>query len=559
MSTKDDIKAQLLLLKLDTRGNKSELKARLRKHLKKNPESISILKAAKLGSNGLDIDEDEDKDADEDKGKAVAKEDSKGEPNGKHPQVKTEKKQAQAKNDSGKDERMDDPSKKVLHRNSWYDYYLCFDVEATCEDGYSFEFPNEVIEFPVVLLDGSTFEIETVDAAPTFTEVLKLFEDFLRKHKIILEDSGNQSSNKLPKNDNNNKGKSKKNRSSKRNHSHFNSRDPNHHPQPSAAQNDFSYGATFRFVTDGPFDIRDFIGKQCIISEISRPSYFAQSYIDVRTLFRDYFELIQWQNLGGMLDFLGESFTGRQHSGICDARMVGLIAKRLALGFSKEEDDPVFSDANKRLVAPQWNDAKVRRMKGGCVLKANRNIEQTFVKMMSFKRLEMLESGQGASEDVNAEASTVINNDNIETATEARAEAKAEVISEAGAAEADSTVKTETSTEINTKAGDETSGDADIVPKTKVLNDSANSPLTTTTTTASSRSRKKKRSKAKTSISDAVTSPLPQVETSPETLPSPSSSPLSSPISPESQSSVTEPFATFATDSKFSALMNEAD
>ncbi|KAG0013315.1 3'-5' exoribonuclease 1 [Entomortierella chlamydospora] len=467
MSTKDDIKAQLLLLKLDTRGNKSELKARLRKHLKKNPESVSILKAAKVGSNGLDADEGEDKDEDEDKGKAIAKEDSKGEPNEKHTQVKTGKKQAQAKNDSGKDEWMEDSSKKVLHRNSRYDYYLCFDVEATCEEGYSFEFPNEVIEFPVVLLDGSTFEIETVDAAPTFTEVLKLFEDFLRKHKIILEDSGSQSSNILSKNDNN-KGKSKKNRSSKRNHSHFNSRDPNHHPQPSAAQNDFSYGATFRFVTDGPFDIRDFIGKQCLISEISRPSYFAQSYIDVRTLFRDYFELIQWQNLGGMLDFLGESFTGRQHSGICDARMVGLIAKRLALGFSKEEDDPVFGDANKRLVAPQWDDAKMRRMKGGCVLKANRTIEQTFVKMMSFKRLEMLESGQDASEDVNAEASTTINNDNTETATEAGAETKTEVISEAGAAETGAAVKTETSTEINAKADDETNGDADITPKLEI-------------------------------------------------------------------------------------------
>ena len=50
-------------------------------------------------------------------------------------------------------------SRHALHKNSRYDYYLCFDVEATCEEGFSFEFPNEVIEFPVVLLDGTTLEV----------------------------------------------------------------------------------------------------------------------------------------------------------------------------------------------------------------------------------------------------------------------------------------------------------------------------------------------------------------------------------------------------------------
>lgn len=40
-----------------------------------------------------------------------------------------------------------------------FDYYLFFDVEATCEEGGGFTFPNEIIEFPVVLVDGKTFEI----------------------------------------------------------------------------------------------------------------------------------------------------------------------------------------------------------------------------------------------------------------------------------------------------------------------------------------------------------------------------------------------------------------
>jgi 3'-5' exoribonuclease 1 len=36
---------------------------------------------------------------------------------------------------------------------------LFFDVEATCEEGGGFAFPNEIIEFPVILVDGETFEI----------------------------------------------------------------------------------------------------------------------------------------------------------------------------------------------------------------------------------------------------------------------------------------------------------------------------------------------------------------------------------------------------------------
>ncbi|KAG0174971.1 3'-5' exoribonuclease 1 [Apophysomyces sp. BC1034] len=54
-----------------------------------------------------------------------------------------------------------EPSKDV-HFNTKtqpFDYYLFFDVEATCEENGGFDFPNEIIEFPVVLVSGETFEI----------------------------------------------------------------------------------------------------------------------------------------------------------------------------------------------------------------------------------------------------------------------------------------------------------------------------------------------------------------------------------------------------------------
>ena len=40
-----------------------------------------------------------------------------------------------------------------------FDYYLVFDVEATCVSDKTFEFDNEIIEFPVVMLNSRTLEI----------------------------------------------------------------------------------------------------------------------------------------------------------------------------------------------------------------------------------------------------------------------------------------------------------------------------------------------------------------------------------------------------------------
>ena len=40
-------------------------------------------------------------------------------------------------------------------RTQPHDYYLVIDFEATCEEGRAFDYPNEIIEFPAILLDGS--------------------------------------------------------------------------------------------------------------------------------------------------------------------------------------------------------------------------------------------------------------------------------------------------------------------------------------------------------------------------------------------------------------------
>ena len=46
-----------------------------------------------------------------------------------------------------------------------YDYYLICDVEATCQEGSTFDYENEIIEFPVILVDGSSMtEIDVFHA-----------------------------------------------------------------------------------------------------------------------------------------------------------------------------------------------------------------------------------------------------------------------------------------------------------------------------------------------------------------------------------------------------------
>lgn len=43
-----------------------------------------------------------------------------------------------------------------------YTYYCVIDVEGTCEKDADWDFPNEIIEFPVVLIDGQSTKIVSI-------------------------------------------------------------------------------------------------------------------------------------------------------------------------------------------------------------------------------------------------------------------------------------------------------------------------------------------------------------------------------------------------------------
>lgn len=204
-------------------------------------------------------------------------------------------------------------------------YFLVLDVEATCVPGNDFTWPNEIIEWPVVLLTWEDMDEQgyasklkvvdefrsyvrptwrpaltqfcmsltgisqkDVDAAPTFPTVLDNCRKFLIRNGLICPKTGNRLCN-------------------------------------------------YVWVTDGPYDIRDFVVKQCFISKIKMPDWVRGDVLDSR---RYVYDLLGYRkgdkksvtlNLTRQLSALSlPPFEGRQHCGIDDTRNISRIVIELA-------------------------------------------------------------------------------------------------------------------------------------------------------------------------------------------------------------------------------------
>lgn len=184
--------------------------------------------------------------------------------------------------------------------------YLCvLDFEATCDDfeGYA----HEIIEFPVVLVDleNSSFVGEfhsyvrptvnktltkfctdltginqtQVDLAPTLPEVLEMFEEWRISKGLEHNEEG---------------------------------------------QN-------FIFVTHGPWDLKEFLSKECKLKGIHQADYFKE-WSNIKKIFKHHYfrkNLHPRLTISDMLSRAGMKFEGRQHSGIDDTRNIARIALRM--------------------------------------------------------------------------------------------------------------------------------------------------------------------------------------------------------------------------------------
>ncbi|PFH52372.1 hypothetical protein AMATHDRAFT_74169 [Amanita thiersii Skay4041] len=233
-----------------------------------------------------------------------------------------------------------------------YDAFLVLDVEATCREGTDLNYPNEIIEFPICLLrwkdsasDGRASKLEIVDEfrsfvkptwrptlakfcteltgvtqdqvnnAPLFPEVLTLCRQFLVKNGLIDCDTGR-------------------------------------------------HLVTYCWCSDGPFDVRDFVVKQCFISKIVMPEWLQGDVLDIRMAVNNWLNYRTSRttqsygrlptsgitrrslNISAQLKALGLSeFQGRQHCGIDDCRNISRVLVELARrGISLQPNTVIYPD-----------------------------------------------------------------------------------------------------------------------------------------------------------------------------------------------------------------------
>jgi len=94
------------------------------------------------------------------------------------------------------------------------------------------------------------------------------------------------------------------------------------------------------FITDGQFDFGDILSKECIASNIPRPSYMCSCH-NIKTYYKFYYKQKYYKNITDMLRYLGMDFEGTQHNGYYDslnvARIVQHMLRKTYAKFDKNE------------------------------------------------------------------------------------------------------------------------------------------------------------------------------------------------------------------------------
>ena len=188
-------------------------------------------------------------------------------------------------------------------------YLLVLDFEATCDNDRSFK-PNEVIEFPVAILNTTTNQVvayfheyvrptrnpiltsfcteltgitqEMVDKADTYPEVYDRFTSFLQEHGMT-DANGDKK-------------------------------------------------VSFSIATCGDWDFKTMFPQQMGLSSLSRPSW-SSTWVNVKHSFAE-LTGTKARGLSSMLSPFGLSFKGRPHSGIDDVKnLVSICSAMVEKGF----------------------------------------------------------------------------------------------------------------------------------------------------------------------------------------------------------------------------------
>ncbi|XP_064631479.1 3'-5' exoribonuclease 1-like [Lineus longissimus] len=180
-----------------------------------------------------------------------------------------------------------------------YDYLAVIDFEATCDENNA-HYNHEIIEFPIAIIETKNIKMiadrqeycrptinrrltpfctqltgitqSTVDKADTFPDVLKRVEAWMEEHGLTKKSS-------------------------------------------------------FAVVTDGPWDMGRFLHAQCLHNKIPFPRW-GMKWVNIRKAYRNYYSFRK-ATLKSMLENLGMTFEGHQHSGIDDTKNIARVVLRM--------------------------------------------------------------------------------------------------------------------------------------------------------------------------------------------------------------------------------------
>ncbi|SCZ97123.1 BZ3500_MvSof-1268-A1-R1_Chr4-2g07005 [Microbotryum saponariae] len=207
-------------------------------------------------------------------------------------------------------------------RGQAFDAYLCFDVEATCEYSsgqnvakQAFGWPNEIIEFPMILLKWC--KLDRIKSSPQSSFVSESDKANQEDGKAGSDDIRSSEEDGTEEED-----EADPERWELRVVDEFHSFvRPKHRPKLSdfcrnltgitqaqvdsapyypqvlkrvekqfiTKHNLFTKEVKTVWVTDGPWDLRDFVAKQVFLSNVQRPSWLGGHVIDLRKLVTHYF------------------------------------------------------------------------------------------------------------------------------------------------------------------------------------------------------------------------------------------------------------------------------
>lgn len=186
-----------------------------------------------------------------------------------------------------------------------FDYLIVVDFEATCEKD-NMSYPNEIIEFPAILIDVRRGEVLEDESFHTYVKPWRnpILTPFCTELTGVTQENVDEAPSLQD--------------AIKQFIEWYNETIP--------------LGAKVMFATDGPWDFKNFLNAQAVMRDhVALPTIFYE-YIDIRTTFSRVINHGLPLKLEPMLHKMGLRFEGRPHCGYDDS----LNIARLAIAMMKQ-------------------------------------------------------------------------------------------------------------------------------------------------------------------------------------------------------------------------------